>query len=326
VTRLEDVTYVLPILRREAVARDDELFEYLASIAQFVARTIVVDGSQERVFATIDAALPPAIEHIRPDPSETGCNGKAAGVRTAMRRIETAKTVIADDDVRYDAAGLTDVARALDDADVVRPQNYFSPKPWHAVLDEGRSLLARVTGGDWPGTLGLRTAAYRRSGGYDGDALFENLELVRTLCAAGGRERRLDGTFVARRPPTTRHYVSQRVRQAYDEFARPARLCAQLALGPLFALALLRSPKALFAAAVAGIALAEAGRRKDGATRVFPPVASLLAPVWIAERAVTSWLALWQRACGGASYGGRRLRLAANSTRALRERLAEAAR
>ncbi len=87
-------------------------------------------------------------------------------------------------------SSLRRVCALLDRADVVRPQNVFEPAPWHAVLDTGRSLIARATGGDWPGTLGLRMAAYARAGGYDGDVLFENLELVRTLRATGAREER----------------------------------------------------------------------------------------------------------------------------------------
>ena len=96
--------------------------------------------------------------------------------------------VIADDDVRYDEAALDAVRRLLDRAALVRPQNYFAPLPWHACLDTARTLINRVTGGDWPGTFGVRRAALERTGGYDGNVLFENLEMVRTIKAAGGVE------------------------------------------------------------------------------------------------------------------------------------------
>ena len=96
-------------------------------------------------------------------------------------------------------------------------------------------LLNRVTGGDWPGTIAVRRSALAATGGYDGRALVENLELVRTVVAAGGREVLLDDLFVARRPPTSRHFWSQRVRQAYDELARPGRLAWQLGLLPAMA-------------------------------------------------------------------------------------------
>jgi hypothetical protein len=212
--------------------------------------------------------------------------------------------VIADDDVRYDLDALTRVVALLADADVVRPQNYFDPLPWHARWDSARTLLNRVAGGDWPGTLGVRRSVLERTGGYDGGVLFENLELVRTIRASGGVETVPLDLFVRRRPPNTRHFFSQRVRQAYDEFARPLRLNIFLALLPLTVLLALRrcwSPLTILA--VAAMTLAEWGRRRGGGRRVFPGTSSLLAPLWLAERAVCSWLALGYRLfVGGVPY------------------------
>jgi hypothetical protein len=238
--------------------------------------------------------------------------------------VRTAKAVIADDDVRYDPFALRRLVALLDDAGVVRPQNVFNPAPWHAVLDTGRTLIARATGGDWPGTLGIRMDAYARLGAYDGSVLFENLELVRTLRAGGASELVAYDLFVARRPPTVHHFLSQRVRQAYDEFARPGRLAAQLALAPVLALATMRcGGRAAAGFAVAAIALAEIGRARGGARRVFPPHTAMFAPLWVLERAVTSWCALALRLSrGGVRYSHGRLRVAANPERALRRRLA----
>lgn len=319
-------TYVLPI-RRSAVVPDDELTAYLAELAALLP-VIVVDGSPEDVFAHHAAVWPRTIRHLRVDEDRRGdLNGKVAGVVTGLRRVRTPKAVVADDDVWYDPFSLRAVAAALDGADVVRPQNVFDPLPWHALLDTGRILIARATGGDWPGTLGLRMDRYARAGGYDGDVLFENCELVRTMRAAGGRERVASGIFVTRRPPSAAHYLSQRVRQAYDEFARPARLAAQLAVAPLAIAATRRAGvRALGAAALGAIALAEAGRRRDGGTRVFPFAAALCAPAWVLERSVTSWAAVALRAArGGVRYSHGTLRVAAHAERTLRKRAGDAA-
>ena len=168
----------------------------------------------------------------------------------------------------------------------------------------------------------MRMETYRRAGAYDGDVLFENLELVRTLRAVGGRERNAPEIVVQRRPPSLRHYAAQRVRQAYDEFARPAHLLAQLSLLPAFVVSTKRfGPLSGSAWACAAMALAEAGRRRAGGTRSFGPAASVCAPIWVAERAVTAWLALGLRvARGGVRYSNGTLRTAAHGERALRAR------
>jgi hypothetical protein len=322
-TPIADTTYVLPI-RRTAVVQDDELPAYLDGLSKLV-QVIVVDGSPPGVFAHHAASWPETVLHVPVDEDRRAdLNGKVAGVVTGLRRVRTAKAVIADDDVRYDPFALRRLAALLDGAGVVRPQNVFNPAPWHAVLETGRTLIARATGGDWPGTLGVRMDVYARVGGYDGAVLFENLELVRTLRAAGAAELVAYDLFVARRPPGARHFLAQRVRQAYDEFARPGRLAAQLAVAPLLALATARfGGRALAVFAVGAIALAEAGRLRGGARRVFPPRTAILAPVWVLERAVTSWCALALRASrGGVRYSRGTLRVAANPERVLRRRLA----
>lgn len=219
--------------------------------------------------------------------------------------------MIADDDIRF-GPEIFDLVALLDRAEVVRPQNFFDPLPWHAVWDSGRSLLNRVTGGDWPGTLALRRSVLLAAGGYAGHVMFENYELVKTIEAAGGRHLLAGGVFVRRLPPTASHFLSQRVRQAYDELARPIRLLAFLAVLPAaITLAATHRWGALRRAAVAATALvvvaAEVGRRRDGARTRFPARCSAVAPLWIAERSLCVWVALFARARGGVTYRGRRV-------------------
>jgi hypothetical protein len=319
-SRRDGLTYILPI-KSPAPDTTEDLAAYLRWVAAR-AETIVVDGSPPAVFATHAAAWGHAVRHVRPAPGLATPMGKVGGVLTGVRLASHERLIIADDDVRYDAESLARVARALETADVVRPQNYFEPLPWHARWDTGRVLLNRVTGGDWPGTLGVRRSVLLETGGYDGRVLFENLELVRTVLAAGGREAVLLDAFVRRRPSSARHFWSQRVRQAYDELARPWRLAAQLAVLPAaITLGVRGRWKTLAAGAVAVAGAAELGRRRAGGARVFPASAALLAPAWVAERAVCSWLAVAVRLTfGGVPYRGTVLRHAATPTRVLRAR------
>jgi hypothetical protein len=163
-------------------------------------------------------------------------------------------------------------------------------------------------------------------GGYDGDVMFENLEMSRTLRVAGGRELLAPSIFVRRRPPSAAHFRGQRVRQAYDDFAQPARLLVEATLLPLLLDLARRAYRGRTRQAAAGlvglltasVALAERGRRAHGAAANFPASSALWAPAWILERAVCVWMAIGYRVTGGVPYGGQRLPYAAHSLRWLR--------
>jgi hypothetical protein len=316
-------SYLVPVRWGDGEGRAG-LAAHLAAMTALGAEAIVVDGSEAPVFAANRAAFEAAgAAHLAPDPDLACRNGKVAGVLTAVRRASHEALVIADDDVRYDRATLARTLELLAHHDLVRPQNFFRPLPWHARWDTARTLLNRAFGRDYPGTLAVRRSLLLEVGGYDGDVLFENLELMRTVAAAGGEEAAPLDLYVARLPPSTRHFLGQRVRQAYDDFALPARMALWLAIVPGLALAAARRrPGPPAAAAAAAIGLAELGRRRAGGTAVFPLAGSLAAPLWVLERGVCAWLAVAARARhGGVRYAGTRIAVAANSRRDVRRRL-----
>ena len=289
------LTYLLP-LRADDGEGLSELARYLDEIAGVVDDVLVVDGSSERAFARHRSMFSHRVRVV--PPVHRTLMGKVGNVMTGLEQARYEKVVIADDDVRYAADQLHDIGRRLEDADIVRPQNYFTQLPWHARLDTARTLLARVTGGDWPGTLGVRRSVVLRAGGYAGDVMFENLELVRTVRAAGGREVLALDLNIARRPPTSPHFRRQQIRQAYDELARLPRLLVSLAVLPLGVSAVVaRQWRAVACAALAVTTAAEVGRRRAGGRRVFPASSSLLAFPWVVWRSACSWAALiayWQ--------------------------------
>lgn len=312
-------SYVLPIAANYSQAR--ALNGYLQRLSRLIDDVIVVDGSPPQVFHAHSRSWGAQVRHVRPEERTT--NGKVAGVMTGFRAARHERVIVADDDVRYRRAELIRMVALLGDYDVVRPQNYFHPLPWHARWDTARSLLNRLSDGDWPGTLGVRRSLLLAAGGYSGEVLFENLELVRTIRAAGGREAVPLDLFVTRRPPETTHFGSQRVRQAYDEWARPTRLAAQLSLLPAAVILARTSPRLLIAATAGAVAAAEIGRRRAHGHRVFPGTSAFWAPAWLAERAVTSWLAVGMRlVLGGVRYRDSRLADAATPLRTLKMKLA----
>jgi len=323
----ESISYVLP-LRWTSPGPIDELAGYLRAISPEVREILVVDGSPTPVYEMHAEALDGIARHLPPHPDLDFAMGKANGVVTGVRECRHEYVVLADDDVRYDSAALRRLASLLDTAELVRPQNHFDELPWHARWDTARTLLNRVfTGdpvfpvGDFPGTLAVRRSAFLASDAYDGDSLFENLELMRTIHAAGGRVVSPLDLYVARRPPSAAHFLSQRVRQAYDDFAIPLRMGAFLAIPPLAGRLLWRGRwPSVLAGACASMAVAELGRRRAGGAERFPLSGSLLAPVWIAERSLCSWLALAAKARGGVRYGEGRVTQSATPVRRLRHR------
>jgi hypothetical protein len=311
-----ELSYVVPIRWRDGAQRE-ELADYLARIAPQCAEVIVVDGSEPGVFAANAAAFGEHATHVPPGEGEEWLMGKVAGVRTGVALASHERVVIADDDVRYEPGALRRTAELLDRHDLVRPQNYFDRLPWHARWDTARTLLNRSLGHDYPGTLAVRRSRMLAMGMYDGDVLFENLELMRTVCAHGGSVASPLDLYVARIPPSATHFWSQRTRQAYDDFALPLRMALWLAVLPLLVL-----DRRFFRVAIMAIAAAEVGRRRAGGRAYFPATSSLLAPVWILERSVCAWLAVLQRLrFGGVRYGDSVIPVAAHSERQLRRRL-----
>jgi Glycosyl transferase family 2 len=301
-------SYVLPLrLSRPA---DAELSAYLLRLSDWL-EVVVADGSPPEVFAAHEEAWGDRIVHVAV--KSVRLNGKVAGVIDGLAVATYDAVVIADDDVRFERADLERLIGSLDTAAAVVPQNYFDPLPWHARWDTGRTLLNRAFGVDYAGTAAVRRSQLPDAE-YCGAVLFENLEMLRTITAAGGTVRHARGLYVRRVPPDAAHFWQQRFRQAYDSFAQPGRFAAELAVLPLGGLAARSRAgrRTAIAASAAVLAAAEFGRRRAGGGAVFATDAALWAPVWLAERAVCAWAAVVWRLQGGVPYAGGRLLVAAH--------------
>ncbi|MGI8800775.1 MAG: glycosyltransferase [Solirubrobacteraceae bacterium] len=307
-------------LRRWEQLDPDPLPDYLEWLTTRV-EVIVVDGSAPELFARHREAWGRLVTHVPVAPTLLTANGKVGGVITGVHMAPGEKIVIADEDVRYDDVALARIASALDEYDLVRPQNYFSPLSWPARWDTARTLLNRAFGTDFPGTLAVRRSTFTSVGGYAGDVVFENLELLRTAEAAGAHVASCPSLYVRRLPPAACHFGRQRVRYAYESLAQPWRMALELSIAPGIAVLGSRHRSGLVAAAIATALVAETGRRRAGGRPRFPATSSMLAPCWLVERGTCSWVALWLRvARGGLRYGDTTIRTAANSTRALSSR------
>lgn len=83
--------YVLPF-RCEHDEDLAELTAYLSRLSRH-AEVVVVDGSAQPWFDRHARAWGHFVEHCRPDPDLRCANGKVAGVRTGLRRIDRKSVV-----------------------------------------------------------------------------------------------------------------------------------------------------------------------------------------------------------------------------------------
>jgi hypothetical protein len=115
--------------------------------------------------------------------------------------------------------------------------------------------------------------------------------------------------FILKRPPTLRKWFEQRPRQAYEDFDMRTKTILFMSLLPsTIALALLSGARAalafLLVVSICAGLLAGRGLLRDQAYRFFPAHVILYAPLWILERGLSVYWALyWRLAHGGYPFG-----------------------
>jgi hypothetical protein len=309
-------TYLLPIRRVRADAEEMEEFaRYFRSLARAGCQVLVVDGSRAEVFAAHERAWGELCNHITVNPKYTYLNGKVNGVHTGVDAASCERIVLADDDIRYTAEDIERACELLVTHEMVRPQNYLKPLPSWARTEAARMLVNRgvLRAGDYPGTCGFRRSTCLRVGHYDGDVLFDNEEIVRHFALSGASVCYARDFFILKRPPTFRKWIEQRPRQAYEDFVMRAKTALFMSLLPLFvALCWLMGWRSALGfvgfVSVAAVLLALRGLVRDRAYRFFPAHLILYAPLWVLERALSSYWALyWRVTRGGYPFGDRLL-------------------
>ena len=152
-----------------------------------------------------------------------------------------------------------------------------------------------------------------RVGHYDGDVLFDNEEIVRHFVLKGADVCYALGLFILKRPPTFRKWIEQRPRQAYEDFEMRAKTLLFMSLLPLaITLCLISGARAalgfLSFVSICAVLLACRGLWRNKAYKFFPAYVILYAPLWLLERALSVYWALyWRMAHGGYPFGERLL-------------------
>lgn len=309
-------TFIIPIRHADVDELEIERFGvYLQMLRRAGCEVLVVDGSRAAVFAAHARMWDEHCSHVAPDPQYTYLNGKVNGVHTGVDLASCERVILADDDIRYRPEDLKRMCQLLDRFEMVRPQNYISPLPWWARLETARILINRgsLRAGDYPGTCGFRRSTMRRVGPYDGDVLFDNEEIVRHFALREANINYATDFFILKRPPTLTKWIEQRPRQAYEDFVMRAKTVAFFSVLPVTAaISVFLGPRAgLLLLAVfflASVLLSGRGLLRNSAYRVFPVVSPLFAPLWIVERSLSVYWALyWKGRYGGYPFGQRLL-------------------
>lgn len=304
--------YLLPLRRTRFCGTEAAGWRgYFERLRKAGCEVIVIDGSPPNVFEQHAAVFRPASVHIQVDRHYGYLNDKVNGVHTGVALTRQDKIILADDDIRYTPETIAEVIALLDRYEVVRPQNFLSPLPWWARMEAARMLINRATlrTGDYPGTCAFRRSTLLRVGHYDGDVLFDNEEIIRHFAEKGATIDYAIDLFVQKRPPVFRKWLEQRPRQAYEDFGLRTKTALFLSLLPLLiATSLFFGPSGsvafLSVVGLISLLLALSGLLRGRAREVVPFSCCFFAPLWVAERSLSTYVAVyWYVTRGGYPFG-----------------------
>jgi hypothetical protein len=256
-----------------------ELAAYLSDLGVAKCEVIILDDSSEHTFARHRRVLCWVGRHIAVRPRHRNFVGAVDPLRAAVDLASCDKVIVADARVRYSPRALDELCTMLDAHEAVEPQDYVEPLPWWGGIEAGRMLVDRAI----EPSSRAATFAFRRN------AVRGLRELERV---------RAPEVFVRRLPPPIDQWLQERPRQAGDDFDFPVKTAFFLALVPLALILAAFGGVRLaggYASAIAFAAVALAVRGRIGAASFFPLRACLYAPLWVLERSVSVYWALFRR-------------------------------
>jgi hypothetical protein len=194
------------------------------------------------------------------------------------------KVIVASEDVRYTTDAIGRLCNLLDAHEVVEPQDYLEPLPWWGSIEAGRILLHRgiEPQPDHGATFGFRRSTVRIIGGLG------------SVFAA-------NDVFVRREPGTLDEWIEARPRLANDDFSLPFKSAFFFSVVPLLLLLALFGGLQLAGVYAGMIAFSSVGlalNGRAGASAFFPLHTCLFAPLWVFERSVSVYWALFRRMRG----------------------------
>jgi len=294
---------------RETSGDLHDLASYLSALSVAGCEVVIVDASPSPAFENHRRVLRWVSRHLAVRPRYRSFVGGIDIVRTAVDVSNCDRIIVADENVRYAPAAIESLCGLLDTHEVVEPQDYFEPLPWWSGIEAGRMLVHRGIEPvpDHGVTFGFRKSAVRGLRGVDivscnGD------DPVRRLASQGAEIFSASDIFVRRLPPALDHWLRERPKQADDDFAMPLKTVFFFALLPMAVLLAMTGGLRVvggYAGAIAVMSMVLAIRGRSGAAIFFPMRACLCAPLWVLERSVSVYWALFRKLSGSTGDAAR---------------------
>lgn len=257
-----------------------ELAAYLSHLAVSDIEVLIVDACSPSAIDCHRRFLRWVGRYFIARPQHLTPSGSIDPIRAANDLASSDKVIFADAHARYTDEAVNALCHLLELHEVVEPQDYFDPLPWWSGIDAGRMLVHRGIGllPQHASTFGFRKGAVR----VQGAEVFSAARI-----------------FVSRVPPSLSDWIRDRTLRGDDGFDPPAAIFFGV-LPIALALALLGGAAFAegYAGAIAFAAMALAVRGRFGAAAFFPWRACFYAPLWILERSISIYWALFRKVSG----------------------------
>jgi hypothetical protein len=302
-------SYVVVVENAAAPTRDlCELAHYLSTLRVNGCDVVVLDPSTRMVFDLNARTLRWVGRHIAVGSEHRSPAGSLDRIRAACAVAMCEKVIVATEDVRYTPEAVGQMCDLLEMHEAVEPQDYLEPLPWWGSIEAGRILVHRgiEPQPDHGATFGFRRTSVRGMRTLGAGDVFD--DPVRRLAAAGADVFAATEVFVRREPRALEEWLDERPRLARFDFSLPVKSAFFFSLVPLLlVLALLGGPRlaGLYAGMVVFSSVGLAMRGRAGAASYFPFRACLYAPVWVLERSISVYWALYRMMRGTDSVTSR---------------------
>jgi hypothetical protein len=295
--RVRSCSYAVAVDGDASAQEVAALASYLSTLGGANCEVLILDDSPAAQFDSNGRVLRWVGRHLPVDARYRMADGSVDLLRAAVEMASAEKIIVASAETRCSVEDVISILSLLDQFEVIEPDDYVAATNWNGGIEAGRILLHRglEQSGQVRSTMAIRRSAYRPLLEFEersGDANLRRL-FVHGADAYGAHD-----VFVRREPPQASRWLKRRVREAAADFALPLKTALFLGVLPVLVMIALIGG-ATTAGGYAGIisfaSMLLALKGRAGAASVFPLRACFFAPLWVAERSVMVYCALFDR-------------------------------